>query len=556
MTPVLGFAWLFLVINTGTSVSLVRIGLMSAASQLWVLAGVTMAACTLSAVVLFRDQVEWRDLAQRVQHDWRTEMYAHVQRAELQHLEGERTTRLARILTDDIDHLGHFLSGSADYLIRTATGLAVLIPVFLYFAPGIAWVALLPIVVLAWLSLRYRRHIGPDLVVSNEQRQLLNSQLVNNLEATVTIKSFGAEAYEIDRIDRLSVAYSQSTLRVGGRTSAYAQTVQACALASYAGALLSGGLAVLRGTLTFPVFNAVVGLPPIVLFQLPGLGDAVDDYHRALAALHRVSGLRTLPVESGESGLRLTTATVEGEMVLEQVTFAYPGRAPVLQDVSLRIAARKTTGIVGATGAGKTTIAKLLLRLQDVDSGRVLLDGVDVRDLRLGDVRAAIAFVGQDAFLFDGTVGDNIRYGTFDADDESVARAAQLAEADEFIERLPAQYETVIGERGLTLSGGQRQRVSLARAILKSSPILILDEATSALDNETEAAIKHALVEFARDRTLAIIAHRLSTIQHADWIYVLGEGGRIVEEGAHDSLLHIDGVYASLWRLQVGEALS
>ena len=277
-----------------------------------------MAACTLSAVVLFRDQVEWRDLAQHVQHDWRTEMYAHVQRAELQHLEGERTTRLARILTDDIDHLGHFLSGSADYLIRTATGLAVLIPVFLYFAPGIAWVALLPIVVLAWLSLRYRRHIGPDLVVSNEQRQLLNSQLVNNLEATVTIKSFGAEAYEIDRIDRLSVAYSQSTLRVGGRTFSLCPDRPSMRPGIVCGSSTTqevwpycGGRS--RSPFSMPLWAS----RPLSSSSSRASGTRSTTTHRALAALHRVQW--SAHPSGGVRGIRPPPhhGDGEGEMLLD-----------------------------------------------------------------------------------------------------------------------------------------------------------------------------------------------------------------------------------------------
>ncbi|MGH7745811.1 MAG: ABC transporter ATP-binding protein, partial [Candidatus Dormibacteria bacterium] len=396
----------------------------------------------------------------------------------------------------------------------------------------------------------------PYYATSGEKGALLNSRLVNNLDAIATVKSFSAEEYEIDRIRHLSEAYLQSNRPIDMRSVAYAQTVRVCAVASFVGFILLGGLEVLAGVLSFHVFQSLVSLPFQLLARLPGLGGAVDQYQQTVASLGRVLDLRGLPVESGESGEPLDVAKVRGEMVFDGVTFAYPGRSPVLNNLSLRIAARKTTGVVGVTGAGKTTIAKLLMRFQDVASGRVLLDGVDIRDVRRQDLRHAIGFVAQDAFLFDGTVGDNIRYGSFDADPEQVVNAARLAEADSFVETLPSQYNTIIGERGVTLSGGQKQRLSLARAILKGAPILILDEATSAVDNETEAAIQRALTDFARDRTLVIIAHRLSTIRHADWIYVMGKGGVIAEEGTHNGLLKRGGVYASLWRLQIGEVSS
>jgi ATP-binding cassette subfamily B protein len=243
-------------------------------------------------------------------------------------------------------------------------------------------------------------------------------------------------------------------------------------------------------------------------------------------------------------------------VVFDEVTFGYPGRAPVLENMSLRLASGKTTGIVGVTGAGKTTIAKLLMRFEEVDSGRVLLDGQDIHDIRIYDLRKAIGFLGQDAFLFDGTVADNIRYGSFGVDEDVMMNAARLAEVDSFAQTLPSGYDTMVGERGTALSGGQKQRIALARAIVKGAPILVLDEATSALDNETEAAIQRALKDFVKDRTLVVIAHRLSTIRHADWIYVIGHGGMILEGGTHFDLLERGGMYASLWRLQTGETNS
>lgn len=554
MTIYVFFGWIFLVLINGESVALVRLGLVSASGQLWFLAGVITLVCAIIAALSFAAGILWRDLGQSVQHEWRTEMYAHVQRVGLQHLEGERTTRIARVLTDDINQLGRFFATSANNLIQLGTSFLAFIPVFLFFAPGLAWVALLPVPIIAWLSFSHQENTVPDYAISAEKGALLNSQLINNLEASATVKSFAAEEYEIDRVRHLSEAYRQSNHQVDTRTTRYVQTVRLCAMASVAGIFLSGGLDVLTGALSFDVYNALIGLPYLLLGRLPALGGVVEQYHEMVAALGRVLDLRRLPVESDSTGRGLEVAKVQGEMVLDGVTFAYPGRPPILHNLSLRIAPRKTTGIVGVTGAGKTTIAKLLLRLEDVASGRVLLDGLDIRELRLRDLRKVIGFVGQDAFLFDGTVRDNIRYGSFDADPERVASAARLAEADGFIGALPFLYDTMVGERGTTLSGGQKQRISLARAIVKNAPIVILDEATSAVDNETEAAIQRALEDFARDRTLVVIAHRLSTIRHADWIYVLGPGGVVAEGGTHHDLLEREGVYASLWRLQVGEA--
>jgi ATP-binding cassette, subfamily B, bacterial len=553
LIPSVFVGWMAVVLMTGESALLTRLGVATAANQLWVLAGATALVFFAVAGVSYLASITWRDLAQSVQHDWRTQIYAHVQNAELRHLEGERRTRLARALTDDVDALGRFLATSPDYFLKLGASLVVLIPAFLIAAPGLAWIAFAPVPVIVWLSFFHQEHAAPDYAASAESGALLNSQLVNNLDAATTIKSFGTEAYEIERIDRLSHDVQRSNRRVDARTAAYAQTVQACATMSLAGALLAGGLDVLSGRLRFQVFSPLIGLPQLVLFRLPQLGDAADQYQRTLAALDRLLTLASLPVEQGDVGRPVDVADVDGDLVLDGVTFAYPGRPPVLRDMSLRVAPRATTGIVGVTGAGKTTIAKLLLRFQDVESGQVLLDGVDVRELRLHDLRRAIGFVAQEPFLFEGTVEDNIRYGSFDAPLERVVAAARLAEADDFIEAMPARYETMVGERGGNLSGGQRQRISLARAILKGAPVLVLDEATSAVDNETEAAIQRALNDFAADRTLVVIAHRLSTIRHADWIYVMGDDGGIVEAGTHQELLERNGVYASLWRLQIGE---
>ena len=241
------------------------------------------------------------------------------------------------------------------------------------------------------------------------------------------------------------------------------------------------------------------------------------------------------------------------EVRLDDVTFAYDGREAVLDGLSLVVPAGETHALVGPTGAGKSTVVKLLLRLYEPTGGTVSLAGRDVRELRFEALRGAIGYVGQDTFLFDGTVADNLRYGAPDAGDEALRAAAVAAEADGFLHELPLGYATEVGERGVRLSGGQRQRLTIARALVRDPSVLVLDEATSAVDNETEAAIQRSLARVARERTTVVIAHRLSTVRSADRIHVL-DAGRIAEAGTHEELLALNGRYAALWAVQTGAA--
>ncbi|WP_241200444.1 ABC transporter ATP-binding protein/permease [Streptomyces sp. NBC_01260] len=545
--------WTGLVLIKGEAAPLVSLGLTTASAQLWGLAGLVAVACAAVAGLSYASNLQWRRLGQDIEHEWRSRTYRHVQHLELGHLEGERTSRVAGALTNDVGQLGAFFAGPANDVLQLGTSLAVLVPAFLLLAPQIAWIAFLPVPVIAWLSLHHQKEAAADYAVTGECRSRLGSQVINSLEAGATVKSFCTEDYEAERIDELSESVQERSRQTDRSTIRHAETVRSCTTASMAATLLIGGRSVLNGTLRFEVFSPLIGLPQMLLMRMSRLGGITDQYQRTLASYNRVQRLRALPVEADGGDGTLDLAEVRGEVVLDGVTFAYPGRPTALKDLSLTIPAGQVTALVGATGSGKTTIARLLMRFQDAQSGRVLIDGQDIRDLRRHSLRHAIGFVAQDPFLFDGSIADNIRYGSFGASDEAVLRAAAMAEAHTFIAALPDGYDTLIGERGAALSGGQRQRIALARAILKDSPVVILDEATSAVDNETEAAIQRTLRGFAADRTMVVIAHRLSTVRHADRIYVMDKGGIVAEQGTHNELLAQHGLYASLWQLQAGE---
>ncbi|MDY6818588.1 MAG: ATP-binding cassette domain-containing protein, partial [Halobacteriales archaeon] len=288
------------------------------------------------------------------------------------------------------------------------------------------------------------------------------------------------------------------------------------------------------------------------IWPMAQFGSIINMYQRARASSERIFGLMDEPSRIEEDPGAEELVVSDGRVEYDDVTFGYEDGETVIEDISFTVDGGETLALVGPTGAGKSTVLKLLLRMYDVDGGAISIDGQDLRDVTLPSIRQSIGYVSQDTFLFYGTVKENIEYGTFGASEEEIIEAAKAAEAHEFIQNLPDGYDTMVGERGVKLSGGQRQRVSIARAILKDPEILILDEATSDVDTETEMLIQRSLDRLTEDRTTFAIAHRLSTVKDADKIVVL-EGGRIVERGTHEDLLGEDGLYAHLWGVQAGE---
>lgn len=533
---------------------LASIGVVDIVQQMVVLSALTLAVWVIESTFDYVRTVYWRELSQLIEHELRMDAYAHVQKLELAYFEDRSTGGLMSILNDDINQLERFLDVGANDIIQIVTSIVAIGALYVAVAPSVAWLTFVPMPFIVWGSIWFQRKLAPRYKAVRQQVGMLNSQLANNLGGIATVKSFTAEEHEVQRIGRESNAYRDANRRAIRLSAAFVPIIRMAIVGGFIAIMYFGGLLALDGTLNIGLYSILVFMTQRLLWPLTRMGDTLDLYQRAMASTNRVFDLLDTKPRINDGPQSLPLAQVKGEVNFDHVRFAYDGGQEVIKDLSLKMPAGQTIAIVGATGAGKSTIVKLLLRLYDVSDGRILVDGHDLRDLHMTDLRKAIGFVSQDVFLFHGTARENIAYGTFDATDEQIIEAAKIAEAHDFIMDLPQGYDTIVGERGQKLSGGQRQRISIARAVLKDPPILILDEATSSVDNETEAAIQRSLEKIAVGRTTIIIAHRLSTVRNADRIFVL-ENGSVSEQGRHEELISHGGLYAALWRVQMGERL-
>lgn len=526
-------------------------GIKDVFSQLAIITLLSAIVWTLESIFEYAYDYLWRNLAQDIEHDLRLEAYSHLQELELAYFEERSTGGLISILNDDINQLERFLDGGANEVIQVMTTVVVIGAAFFAASPGVAGLSMLPIPFIIWGSIAFQNRLAPLYADVREKVSFLNGQLSNNLMGITTIKSFTSEDYEIQRIETQSQAYRQSNRRAIVLSAAFIPLIRVVIFLGFIATLFLGGLEVVAGRLSVGTYSVLVFMTQRLLWPLTRLGNTLDQYQRAMASTNRVMNLLDTPIAIHTGDIRLPVSSIKGELEFKNVTFSYNQRKPILQYFSLTLQAGKTTAIVGATGSGKSTLVKLILRLYEVQYGNIYLDGIELNNLNLKDLRRAIGLVSQDVFLFHGTVAENIAYGSFEASNREIVNAAKIAEAHEFIAQLPDGYMTIVGERGQKLSGGQRQRIAIARAVLKNPPILILDEATSAVDNETEAAIQRSLERITKNRTTIAIAHRLSTVRNADCIFVMDEG-IVVESGQHEQLLEQDGVYASLWRVQSG----
>ncbi|MEL7123690.1 MAG: ABC transporter ATP-binding protein [Bacteroidota bacterium] len=507
----------------------------------------------------FESYFEWvykkgfMKLAQLVQHDLRSIAYSKLQHRELAYFENNRTGNLMAIMNDDVNQLERFLNNSFNEIIQLITLFIVGGWSLFALSPLLGAIGMFPIPFIIWGSIYYQKKVAPYYQNIRKQVGLLGARLENNIGGIFVIKSFQAHDFEQKRVEKASIAYREANFDAIKWSAIYVPLIRMFIAFGLAITLLIGAYWVIYEPSKFSIGGLAFFAMMIqkLLWPITRLGSVFDEYERAKASAKRIFGL----IDSNSAiqnidqpkSLKLPIESID----LDHVEFSYVTGQPILQNLKLHIKGKQKLGIAGPTGGGKTTLIKLLLRFYDITNGNIKINGTDIRDYAIHELRKLYSIVSQDVYLFHGSVKENIAYGMPEASMETIISAAKKAKLHDFIVSLPDQYDSLVGERGIKLSGGQRQRLSIARAILKDAPILILDEATSAVDTETERAIHENLNQLTENKTAIIIAHRLSTIRHADKIIVLKDG-QLVEEGNHEELLAKDGQYADLWKVQTG----
>ena len=522
-------------------------------NQLILLSVLTFVIWGLESLFEYFYGVLWRNLAQTVQHELRLDTFNHVQKQGMGWFDERQKGDILAILNDDINQLERFLDKGANDLLQVSTTVIVVGAVFLFISWEVAMLAILPIPLIVWGSFKYQRSLEPKYAEVRDAAGKMNALLENDLSGMSTIQSFTSEDIEVARVGELSEAYRQANRKAIRLSAAFTPLIRMAILCGFTATLLLGGWYTLEGVLAVGAYSVLVFMTQRLLWPLTRLGETFDLYQRAMASSTRVLDVLTSEIEISQGDFEPEKEViVKSDIEFQNIDFAYPNRDNTFTKLSLEIMAGKTTGIVGSTGAGKTTLTRLLLRFTQPNGGKISWGGAPIDEWSLSHLRSSIALVEQHITLFPTSILENIRYGDATASDEQVFRAADVAEVSDFVNSLPDGWSTMVGEGGYRLSGGQRQRLAIARAVLKDAPLLILDEATSAVDNETEAALQRSIELVSRNRTTVIIAHRLSTIRNADTILVM-DNGKIAESGSHDELIANEGIYTGLWAVQTGQ---
>ena len=526
------------------------LGYDTATSQMVFLGVLTFLIWALESLFQYLYMITWKNLSQDIEHDIRIDAYSHVQNLDVNWYENQHMGNITAILNDDVNQLERFLDTGVNDIIQITVSTLIVGAIFFYISPLIACFSILPIPIILIIAFLFQKNLSPRYTAVRESAGLISSVLFNNLVGIQTIKSFIKERAEVDRVRKISRKYQKTNIHAIKLSSAFVPLVRMGVLTGFLGTMIIGGFKSLNGEIAVGSYSVLVFLTQRFLWPFTSLGEIVDLFERSMASTKRI--LDTLDFQpSIKDGLNKDFSNFDQSIAFKSIQFYYNKQNIVFNDISFTVQNKKITAIVGPTGIGKTSLVKLLLRFYEPQKGDVLIGNESIKNLELQKLRQNIGLVGQDTFLFDGTIQENIIYPEEDVDSEKMNRVAELSQSYEFIQDFDKGFDTLIGERGVKLSGGQKQRLAIARALYKDPSILVFDEATSSIDNHTESLIQKSMKDICKDRTALIIAHRLSTIRYADNIIVIDKG-KIAEEGNHEELLLKNGLYKKLWDIQTG----
>jgi ABC-type multidrug transport system fused ATPase/permease subunit len=509
----------------------------------------TLFIAVIGAIATYIDNYYTTSVGQWVANDLRIRIYEHLHRLSLRYYDSAKTGALMSTITTDVATLQNFASSSTLSIIVDAITIVFMVGLMFWLDWDFTLIALAITPFLLIFIIHFKKAVKDVTRVVRARQSEIVAVVQEGLGSVRAVKAFGRQDLEVAHLEAASHATVEAALKARQVKSLLSPMVSIVVAICTGIVLWKGTSLIVAGTMTAGALTVYLAYLTKFFKPVKDLASTTSAIAQTTVALERIQMILSADDVIQERADATDPGRVKGAITFEHIAFGYGDDAPVLRDVSFGIEAGQVVGIVGPTGSGKSTVLSLVPRFYDPKNGRVLIDGVDVSTYKLAALRAQVGFVLQETVLFRGTIRENIAYGRPGASDEEVVAAAKVANADEFISRMPHGYDSPVGERGDTLSGGQRQRIGIARAVIRNSPIMILDEPTAALDTESEQLVVEGLRRLMKGRTVIMIAHRLSTISDADKIIVLKDGV-VAEEGTNDELIAQGGVYAELHRIQ------